>query len=166
MRRGYRTIIVPVDFSAGSRAALRELERLLPSGVRVQIHLVHVLEPLASLPPPIWGNSPEERKRWRHYRKEHERRARRQLERIAARLPRALRSTASVVVHVLAGSPYATICRFAGELRADLIVIGTHGRTGLKGFLLGSVAERVLRRAGRPVLAVPLHRRLVRHANT
>jgi nucleotide-binding universal stress UspA family protein len=42
----------------------------------------------------------------------------------------------------------------AAELDADIIVIGTHGRTGLKRILLGSVAEMVVRRAGCPVFVV------------
>ncbi len=44
--------------------------------------------------------------------------------------------------------------RFAKETEADLIVMGTHGRTGLKRVLLGSVAELVLRKAPCPVLTV------------
>lgn len=49
------------------------------------------------------------------------------------------------------------IVRRAGMLAADLIVIGTHGRTGVKRLLLGSVAERVLRTASCPVMVVPPH---------
>jgi nucleotide-binding universal stress UspA family protein len=47
-----------------------------------------------------------------------------------------------------------TIARVAGDGLYDLVVIGTHGRTGLKRFLLGSVAERVLRHSPAPVLTV------------
>jgi len=52
------------------------------------------------------------------------------------------------------GSPAEEILRLAGEAHADLIVLGTHGRRGLSHFLLGSVAERVLRQAPCPVLTV------------
>ena len=55
---------------------------------------------------------------------------------------------------VRAGSPFVEIVRYAREHDIDLIVIGTHGRTGLKHVLLGSVAERVVRKAGCPVLTV------------
>ena len=48
----------------------------------------------------------------------------------------------------------ATIVRFASDVHADLIVLGTHGRGGLRMFALGSVAERVLRTAGCPTLTV------------
>jgi nucleotide-binding universal stress UspA family protein len=52
------------------------------------------------------------------------------------------------------GDPVTEILRVAGELPADLIVLGTHGRTGLGRLLMGSVAEQVVRRATCPVLTV------------
>ena len=50
-----------------------------------------------------------------------------------------------------------TICRVAEERNSDLIVIGTHGRTGLARLLVGSVAEKVVRQAPCPVLTVRNH---------
>jgi len=52
------------------------------------------------------------------------------------------------------GDPVREILRVAGEIYADLIVMGTHGRTGLPRLLMGSVAEQVLREAPCPVLTV------------
>jgi nucleotide-binding universal stress UspA family protein len=52
------------------------------------------------------------------------------------------------------GDPATEILRLAGETKCDLIVMGTHGRTGLTRLVLGSVAEEVLRQAPCPVLAV------------
>jgi universal stress protein A len=52
------------------------------------------------------------------------------------------------------GDPPAEILRVADEIGADLIVLGTHGRTGLGRLLMGSVAERVMRKATCPVLTV------------
>lgn len=60
---------------------------------------------------------------------------------------------ARVVVRV--GLPWEEIVRLAAEEHADMIVMGTQGRTGLDRLLLGSVAERVIRRAPCPVLTVP-----------
>ena len=57
-------------------------------------------------------------------------------------------------VEVAAGHPAETIVRVAHERRADLIVMGTHGRTGLPHMLLGSVAEKVVQLAPCPVLTV------------
>ena len=52
------------------------------------------------------------------------------------------------------GRAYAEIVRYANEQRIEMIVMGTHGRSGLSHLLLGSVAERVVRTAGCPVLTV------------
>jgi nucleotide-binding universal stress UspA family protein len=52
------------------------------------------------------------------------------------------------------GDPVTEILRVAQELHADLIVMGTHGRTGLRRLLMGSVAEQVVRKAACPVLTV------------
>jgi nucleotide-binding universal stress UspA family protein len=60
----------------------------------------------------------------------------------------------AVEATLLSGSPYRAIVDYAGEVDADVTVVGTHGRSGLDRFLLGSVAERVVRTAGTPVLAV------------
>ncbi len=61
------------------------------------------------------------------------------------------------VRHVfLEGDPAAEIVRYGRDAAMDLIVIGTHGRTGLERLLMGSVAERVLRDASCSVLVVKL----------
>ena len=52
------------------------------------------------------------------------------------------------------GPPFLEIIRYAKENEIDLIVLGTHGRTGLAHVLLGSVAEKVVRKASCPVLTV------------
>jgi len=53
------------------------------------------------------------------------------------------------------GVPYEDIVRYAAEHAIDLIVMGTHGRHGLRRLAMGSVAERVVRNAHVPVLTVP-----------
>jgi len=58
---------------------------------------------------------------------------------------------------LLDGAPAAEIAALARRARASLIVMGTHGRTGLPHALLGSVAEKVLRHAPCPVLTVRMH---------
>jgi nucleotide-binding universal stress UspA family protein len=55
---------------------------------------------------------------------------------------------------IMEGSPYEVIARAARSRRADVLVLGTHGRTGLSRFFLGSVAARVLASAPCPVLTV------------
>ncbi len=56
---------------------------------------------------------------------------------------------------LLRGTPYQAICDAARRRAADLIVMGTHGRTGLSHLVMGSVADRVVRAAPCPVLTVP-----------
>lgn len=63
-------------------------------------------------------------------------------------------ATHAVCRHVAVGTPYVEIVRYADEHHIDLIILGTHGRTGLQHVLMGSVAERVLRQAKCPVLTV------------
>jgi nucleotide-binding universal stress UspA family protein len=64
-----------------------------------------------------------------------------------------------VVRVVETGTPAAQIVRYAERVGADLIVLGTHGRTGVTRAILGSVSERVVRTAGCPVLTVPMRLR-------
>ncbi len=69
----------------------------------------------------------------------------------------ALASTAPEVkaeILVTRGVPFLEIVRVTAERKADLIVMGTHGRTGLAHALMGSVAEKVVRMAACPVLTV------------
>lgn len=68
---------------------------------------------------------------------------------------REVQSSRVKVTHALhAGPPGEVICWFAEAYQCDLIVMGTHGRTGLKHFFLGSVAEHVVRHARCPVLVL------------
>jgi len=57
---------------------------------------------------------------------------------------------------IVTGIPYEEIIRTAGEVGASLIVLGTHGRTGLDHLIFGSTAERVVRSASCPVLTIRL----------
>ena len=63
----------------------------------------------------------------------------------------------SVDEHVTAGSPSRAIRKFVEDNDIDLVVMGSHGRSGLSRVVLGSVAEKVLRRTRVPVLVVDLH---------
>ena len=64
-------------------------------------------------------------------------------------------SAVPVTQHLIQGAAHREIARLAAASASDLIVMGTHGRTGIKRFFLGSVAERVVRTAACPVLVVP-----------
>jgi nucleotide-binding universal stress UspA family protein len=60
----------------------------------------------------------------------------------------------SVQTTIAGGSPYRQILQYVGEHDIDLIVMGTHGRRGIDRYLLGSVAEKIVRAADCPVLTV------------
>jgi nucleotide-binding universal stress UspA family protein len=60
-----------------------------------------------------------------------------------------------IETHLTEGLPHERIIAVAEEVGAELIVMGTHGRTGLAHLLVGSVAERVVRASPIPVLTVP-----------
>jgi len=60
----------------------------------------------------------------------------------------------TAIGHLLIGAPTHEILQLAASLKADLLIVGTHGRTGIERFVIGSVAEHVVRRASCPVLVV------------
>ena len=73
---------------------------------------------------------------------------------LAKLLAKAKKATARVKAVLVEGVPYDRIARTARHKQADLIVMGTHGRTGVTKFFMGSVAERVIPLAPCPVLTV------------
>ncbi len=141
-----RRILHPTDFSRASGAAfLRAVA--LAKVKRAELLLVHVLLP----PTPFIGDGYVSPKTYEELETAARRGAQRQLAKLAAR---AKKATAKVKAVLLEGTPYSQIARAARAKRADLIVMGTHGRTGLEKFFLGSVAERVIASASCPVLTV------------
>ncbi len=72
------------------------------------------------------------------------------------------RAAVPVRARVLLGDPALELARYAADEDVDLLVVGTHGRSGLSRLVVGSVAERVLRHAPVPVLVVRDHVRLAR----
>ncbi len=144
----FRRILVPTDFSSCSDKAL-ELAGKLARDQGAELIAVHVVEtghvPLNAVIHP--GGDIEGVEVRAHMTKlgQHE------LERRVQALPIPAERKR---LHIAEGSPASTICQVARELGADLIVMGTHGRTGLAHLLMGSVAERVVRAAKIPVLTL------------
>jgi nucleotide-binding universal stress UspA family protein len=62
--------------------------------------------------------------------------------------------TVRVFAHAASGDPASVILEMASDLLADMVVVGTHGRTGMERLLMGSVAQSVVRKCGCPVLVV------------
>ncbi len=121
-----REVLCATDFSHSSDAAVRAAaDYARQFGAR--LHLLHVAWPgIDPTVPPLLAKLADE---------------------LGAQVP--------VVTAVESGQPATGIVQYAERHGIDLIVVGTHGRTGVTRALLGSVAERILRTAACPVLTVP-----------
>jgi nucleotide-binding universal stress UspA family protein len=84
----------------------------------------------------------------------HEEMERQARERLDAVLPPDQRERYRAKAELRTGSPFVEIVRYARDEKIDLIIMGTHGRGPIAHMLLGSVAERVVRKAPCPVLTV------------
>jgi len=146
--RQFRRILHPTDFSKASRAAFAKAVTLAKRN-RAELLVVHVL-PLLT-PFIADGYSYVSPKTYETMEAAAKRDA--QL-RLAALVARARNVKVRARGALLDGTPHQAISRTARSKRADLIVMGTHGRTGLSKFFLGSVAARVIPLAPCPVLTV------------
>jgi nucleotide-binding universal stress UspA family protein len=137
-------ILCPTDFSEGSEVAFNTaLELARDNRARLTVlHVHHV--PATALPDMFFAMTPE-------LLQDTERSVDSYLDQL---VDRARAAGIATTQRTLFGSTHREICAIAAELDVDLIVIGTHGRTGISHALLGSVAERVVRRAPCPVLTV------------
>ena len=142
-----RPIVHPTDFSAASRPAFAEAVKLAKASGSALL-VFHVLSP--SLPLPI-GDEYISPPTYEQLRKVSRARALKQLVRLA-RPARAAKVRSAPVLRE--GVEAIEIARLARSRRAAMIVMGTHGRTGIGRFVLGSVAARVLTLAPCPVLTV------------
>ena len=134
-----RSVVVPVDFSPESLAAV-EVGRALVDSPQ-HLHVVHVLIDITPLEAgEVWGViDPQARVE--------------QVEKIL-REKLAAPQYQGLQMAVLLGEPAHGIANYAQEKHAELIVIPSHGRTGITRLLIGSVAERVVRLAHCPVLVL------------
>ena len=144
-----KQILCPVDFSDFSDYAMR-YAALLAQKFEAHLTLLHVVAPIL-VPLPGDALVPPMRQA--------------DLADIADACRERLTRTAgdlaekgiTVACQVTSGVPYLEILRMAEELHADMIVMGTHGRSGLVHLMIGSVAERVVRKAPCAVLTVKRH---------
>jgi nucleotide-binding universal stress UspA family protein len=138
------TVLCPIDFSESSAHAL-ELAAAVAGWCQSRLVVVHAYAPLfvpvPGLPPP-----PE---RVPEYEQE------RVLDQASRFVDASIGSAIKAKVSVVVSHPTAAILDSAASLPADLIVMGTHGLSGFEHLMLGSVTEKVLRRAACPVLTVP-----------
>lgn len=144
-----RRIVHSTDYSPASGPAFRKALELAKALHR-ELVLVHVLSPI--IVPIISGEMYIPAATYDELQRSGRAAALRHLERLAAR---AKRAGVRVSRRLVEGAPVAEqIVRAARALRADVIVMGTHGRTGVARAVLGSVASRVVATASCPVLTV------------
>lgn len=145
MRR-FRRILHPTDFSGASAPAFR-MALDLARADRAELTIAHVVSPIfpvageGYMPPRVYADLARSQRRH----------AVRQLERL---VDRARKARVRARPLVLEGSPHERIARAARARRADLVIMGTHGRGAMAKLFLGSVAERVVGSAPCPVLTV------------
>jgi nucleotide-binding universal stress UspA family protein len=140
-----RHILAPTDFSACSKQAV-DYAFALAKRFGAKLSLLHVIEPpdlpgVGTIPPELAHKLLDIQ----------ERDAQR---RLAALLPQAEAAQVKVVSHVVIGSPYRKILETAAAENVGVIVMATHGRTGVSHLMMGSVAERIVRMATCPVLTL------------
>ena len=141
-----RRIVLATDFSPASAAAFAKAVDLAKTN-RAELLIAHVLIPAV----PMVGDGYVPPKVYEEIEASARAQARTQLERLVAK---AKKAGARAKGLLLEGVPHEQIVRAARSRRADLVVIGTHGRTGLAKLFLGSVANRVVSTASTPVLTV------------
>ena len=141
-----RRIVHPTDFSTASRAAFAKAVEMAKAD-RGELLLVHVLSPVMPVPgdgyisPKVYDEIAASTRAW----------AQKQLDKLLAKAKVAGARVKGLLVE---GVPHEQIVRLARSKRADVVVMGTHGRSGLAKLFLGSVAGRVVAAAPCPVLTV------------
>jgi len=145
---GFHTLLVPVDFSEMGTKVLPYAQKLA-SQFQSSVMLLHVFEP--TYPYPVDGLA--------HFpgdlydpRTELQSRLSEKMEQFVEEWKSV--TNLPVKSEIRFGRAYDEICNAAREIQADLIVIPTHGYTGLKHMLIGSTAEKVVRHAPCPVLVI------------
>jgi nucleotide-binding universal stress UspA family protein len=141
-----RRILFASDFSKASGKAFATAVTMAKSN-RATLTVLHVLAPMTPIsadqyvPPETWRQIEAEARRWT-------------TRKLAELTLKARKAGVRVAVQLADGNPPTQIVRIAKAGRFDLLVIGTHGRTGLAKFFLGSVAGRIVATASCPVVTV------------
>ncbi len=138
-------ILAPVDFSECSEHAL-DYALALAQLFEAELVLLHVVE-LPFLPSYSMAGVPDLSLPVEQLEETGRQRMEKMLEECRESYPR-------VEADIRTGAPFVEVIDFARENEMDLVVMGTHGRSGLKELLIGSVAEKVVRKAPCPVLTV------------
>jgi universal stress protein A len=143
VRLGLQRILVPFDFSGPAQKALAYAVQFADQ-FNARIRLLYVVEPIVY--PPDAGFIPVEEPKL----------VKASRDRLSHVADDSIGPERLAGILVRTGNPYWEITQAAQELGTDLIIIATHGYSGLKHVIMGSTAERVVRHAPCPVLVVRL----------
>lgn len=138
-----KKILLPIDGSDSALRAAKHVISLLPNFKSGEVHVLNVQPALPANVSRFIGADD-----LKNY---HQEEAKKELQSVRDALDAA---GASYQVHIVVGEPAQSIARFAEEQGCDQIVMGTHGRTGLAGAVMGSVATKTLHLSQVPVLVV------------
>lgn len=145
MKLEIKKVLVPVDFSDYSKNALTYAINFVQH-FKAEIHLIYVVEPVIYPPDFSMGQIAIP-----SVDLEMDKRAREELENLSEKqIPGEIRKN----LIVKTGKPFIEIIETAAEISADLIIIATHGHSGMEHILFGSTAEKVVRKAPCPVLTI------------
>jgi universal stress protein A len=141
-----KKILCPTDFSEPSLKGVKAAAEFAAQ-YSTQVMVLHVIPPAHTLTPPTIPSG-----KVIEYYEDLTRFAQKSLNEL---IEEHFAKDVSVSAKVVQGNPSDEIVRTASEEKVDLIVIATHGATGWRRFMFGSVAEKVVRMAGCPVLTIP-----------
>ena len=145
MEPNIKKVLVPIDFSDYSKGALRYAVNFAQM-FNAEMILVYVVEPVIYPPDFSMGQIaiPSINTEW-------DTKAKEELDKLAANeIPKNIK----VTTIIRTGKPFLEIIDTAAELDTDIIIIATHGHTGVEHILFGSTAEKVVRKAPCPVLTL------------
>ncbi len=145
-----RKILCPVDFSEPSESALSTAVDLAEH-YSAEVVLMHAVNDIDPMPSPSYTLTPQMVEQIPQLMEQMQENARQALQNL---IDQYIGRRVPADVLVTTGPPAHSIVNAVDELNADLIVIATHGRSGIRGFFFGSVAEKVVRTADCPVLTV------------
>lgn len=143
-----KKILCPSDFSENAQYALQYAIHLMSKDDEATLYMIHVVDNrVFDYNGPIYEQEPYITKIAL------DQSTREQLEKkLLAEIPEEIQNRVETIISF--GIPFLEIIKSARDKNVDLIVIGTHGRTGIAHMLIGSVAEKVVRKAPCPVLSV------------
>ncbi len=147
----FKNILVPLDSSKLSELSLEYINKVAAASGRTEVVLLIVMEPVSHLTYAYSGLPEDDKLKYENKSRDH---AQKYIDKVADRLKKAGINARGEVVW---GSPADEILRYIEENDIDLVIMSTHGRSGIQRWALGSVADKVIRGSTAPVLIISPH---------